>query len=137
MKLLKVFGLLLISALAQDEEVTTTAVEETEEPVVEEPVAEEPVVEDEQEAERAPFDPNVAGFCDENECTDDEKKTQEVWDALIVNDEPITVSQSIDPISTDVEITDAEGATSTLTVTAKAEQKGSYLSSKAWVDGEI
>ena len=132
MKLLKVFGLLLISALAQDEEVTPTAVEETEEPVVEEPVAE-----DEQEVERAPFDPNVAGFCDENECTDDEKKTQEVWDALIVNDEPITVSQSIDPISTDVEITDAEGATSTLTVTASAEQKGSYLSSKAWVDGEI
>ena len=132
MKLLKVFGLLLISALAQDEEVTPTAVEETEEPVVEERVAE-----DEQEAERAPFDPNVAGFCDENECTNDEKKTQEVWDALIVNDEPITVSQSIDPISTDVEITDAEGATSTLTVTASAEQKGSYLSSKAWVDGEI
>ena len=80
MKLLKVFGLLLISALAQDEEVTTTAVDETEEPVVEEPVAEE-----EQEAERAPFDPTVAGFCDDNECTDDEKKTQEVWDALIVN----------------------------------------------------
>ena len=132
MKLLKVFGLLLISALAQDEEVNTTAVEETEEPVAEEPVAEE-----EQEAERAPFDPNVAGFCDENECTDDEKKTQEVWDALIVHSEPITVSQSIDSISTDVEITDAEGATSTLTVSASAEQRGSYLSSKSWVDGEI
>ena len=132
MKLLKVFGLLLISALAQDEEVATTAVDETEEPV-----AEEPVTEEEQEAERAPFDPNVAGFCDENECTDDEKKTQEVWDALIVHSEPITVSQSIDSISTDVEITDAEGATSTLTVSASAEQRGSYLSSKSWVDGEI
>ena len=56
---------------------------------------------------------------------------------MIVDAEPKEVSQSIDAMSTDVEITDLQGETSILTVVASAEQSASIVRSKAWVDEKI